>query len=150
MRTFTSLDEVADAIGTELGTSDWLEIDQDRIDRSPTRPATTSGSTSTRSARRPDPFGGTIAHGYLTLSLSPTSAARCSRSRPRAPSSTTGSTRSASPTRCRVGSRVRAHVSIGEVTDLPAGKQLLLGYTIEIEGEDKPACVAETVVLLLP
>ena len=54
------------------------------------------------------------------------------------------------PSPVRVGSRVRAHVSIGEVTDLPTGKQLLLRYTIEIEGADKPACVAETVVLLLP
>ena len=49
-----------------------------------------------------------------------------------------------------VGSRVRAHAAIGEVTDLPTGKQVVLDYTIEIEGEAKPACVAETVVLLLP
>ena len=41
-------------------------------------------------------------------------------------------------------------MSVGEVTDLPKGKQLTLEHTIEIEGEDKPACVAETVVLLLP
>jgi acyl dehydratase len=50
----------------------------------------------------------------------------------------------------RVGSRVRAKVTVGEVTDLPTGKQLTLRYVIEIEGQDKPACVAETVVLLLP
>jgi acyl dehydratase len=49
----------------------------------------------------------------------------------------------------RVGKRVRAHVAMGEVTDLPAGKQITLRYTIEIEDEAKPACVAETVVLLL-
>ena len=42
------------------------------------------------------------------------------------------------------------HASIGEVTDLPTGKQVVLGYTIEIEGQAKPACVAEMVVLLLP
>ena len=54
------------------------------------------------------------------------------------------------PNPVRVGSRVRAHVSVAEVTDIPAGKQMQLKYVIEIEGEDKPACVAETVVLLLP
>ena len=48
-----------------------------------------------------------------------------------------------------VGSRLRSHVSFGEVTDLPAGKQLTIKHTLEIEGVDKPACVAEHVVLLL-
>jgi acyl dehydratase len=45
---------------------------------------------------------------------------------------------------------VRARVSVKAVTDIPAGKQLTMGYVVEIEGQDKPACVAETVVLLLP
>ena len=49
----------------------------------------------------------------------------------------------------RVGSKVRAHVKMGDVTDLPTGKQVLLDYTIEIEGQAKPACVAQMVVLLL-
>ena len=54
------------------------------------------------------------------------------------------------PNPVRVGSRVRATVTVAEVTDVPAGKQLTLKHVIEIEGEAKPACVAETVVLLLP
>ena len=49
----------------------------------------------------------------------------------------------------QVGTRIRATAQIAEVTDVPAGKQLVTRYTIEIEGESKPACVAETVVLLL-
>ena len=53
------------------------------------------------------------------------------------------------PNPLRVGKRIRSHVAIGEVTDLPAGKQMTVRHTIEIEGEEKPACVAETVVLLL-
>jgi acyl dehydratase len=48
-----------------------------------------------------------------------------------------------------VGSRLRSHVSFGDVTDLPTGKQLTIRHTVEIEGVDKPACVAELVVLLL-
>ena len=50
----------------------------------------------------------------------------------------------------RVGSRIRSRVTMGDVTDLPTGKQLTLRHVIEIEGQDQPACVAETVVLLLP
>jgi acyl dehydratase len=49
----------------------------------------------------------------------------------------------------KVGSKVRCTASFGEVTDLPTGKQVVVKYVVEIEGEDKPACVAETVVLLL-
>ncbi len=48
-----------------------------------------------------------------------------------------------------VGARVRAVVTVGEITELPAGRQLTMKYVIEIEDQDKPACVAETVVLLL-
>jgi acyl dehydratase len=54
------------------------------------------------------------------------------------------------PSPVRVGSRVRARVAVGEVTDVSAGKQLTMKYVVEIEDQDKPACVAETVVLLLP
>ena len=54
------------------------------------------------------------------------------------------------PTPLKVGKRIRSHVTIAEVADIPAGKQLTVRHTIEIEGEPKPACVAETVVLLLP
>ena len=54
------------------------------------------------------------------------------------------------PNPVRVGSRGRSTVSVADVADLPSGKQLTLRHVVEIEGEDKPACVAETVVLLLP
>ncbi|HNI71102.1 MAG TPA: MaoC family dehydratase, partial [Marmoricola sp.] len=99
---------------------------------------------------RSGPFGGTIAHGYLTLAMIPglsdsvmaldTPGARLNY----------GVNKVRFPNPVRVGSRVRAQVSIKEVSDLAGGKQLPLGYVIEIEGEAKPACVAETVVLLLP
>ena len=53
------------------------------------------------------------------------------------------------PNPVKVGSRVRGHATLAELVDVPAGKQLVVRYTIEIEGEAKPACVAETVVLLV-
>jgi acyl dehydratase len=54
------------------------------------------------------------------------------------------------PNPVKVGTRIRCHVKIATVTDIPKGKQLTVQHTIEIEGDEKPACVAETVVLLLP
>jgi acyl dehydratase len=54
------------------------------------------------------------------------------------------------PSPLPVGSRIRAHVKVVDVADVPAGKQVTFGWAIEIEGGSKPACVAETVVLLLP
>ena len=54
------------------------------------------------------------------------------------------------PSPLPVGSRIRAHVKVVDVADVPAGKQVTFGWAIEIEGGTKPACVAETVVLLLP
>jgi acyl dehydratase len=70
MRTFTSFDELTAAVGEELGTSDWLEVDQARIDAF----ADCTGDrqwihVDVERAKRESPFGGTIAHGYLTLSL---------------------------------------------------------------------------------
>ena len=53
------------------------------------------------------------------------------------------------PNPVKVGAKIRATAKVNEVTEMPAGHQLTMGFTIEIEGEDKPACVAETVVLLL-
>jgi hypothetical protein len=102
MRTFSTLDEVAEAAGEELGSGDWVEITQDRVNTF--ADATDDHQWIHVDVERADagPFGGPIAHGYLTLSL--IWARPSSPSRPLAPSSTTASTRSASPTRSRSAS----------------------------------------------
>ena len=94
------------------------------------------------------PRNGTIAHGYLTLSLVPYLGSQVFALETPGAKLNYGVNKVRFPSPVRVGSRVRAHVTMGEVTDLPAGKQMLLRYTIEIDGADKPACVAETVVLM--
>ena len=155
MRTFTSVDELTDAIGEDLGTSEWLTIEQDRVDQF----ADATGDHQwihvdvERSAS--GPFGGTIAHGYLTLSLIPYLGAQVFALDTPGAKLNYGVNKVRFPTPVLVGSRVRDTVSVKEVTDLLSGKQLVLGHVIEIEGRDgqvlpKPACVAETVVLLLP
>ena len=150
MRTFTSLDEVAAARGEELGTSGWLAIDQDRVDQFAEATGDHQWIHVDVERAKDGPFGGTIAHGYLTLSLVPLLGSEVFTLETPGAKLNYGVNKVRFPHPVLVGKRVRTHVSVGDVTDLPAGKQLVLRHTVEIEGESKPACVAETVVLLLP
>ncbi|HEX5862541.1 MAG TPA: MaoC family dehydratase [Nocardioides sp.] len=150
MRVFTSLDEVAAAQGEELGTTDWVVIDQDRVDRFADATGDHQWIHVDVEKAASGPFGGTIAHGYLTLSLVPWLGSQVFSLETPGAKLNYGVNKVRFPNPVRVGSRVRNTVSVGEVTDLPSGKQLTLKHVIEIEDQDKPACVAETVVLLLP
>jgi acyl dehydratase len=150
MRVFSSLDEVADAAHTELGVSEWLEIDQDRVNLF--ADATDDHQWIHVDIERANagPFGGPVAHGYLTLSLVPYLGSQVMAFETPGARLNYGLNKVRFPHPVRVGSKVRAIVKMGDVTDLPTGKQVHLDYTIEIEGQAKPACVAQMVVLLLP
>ena len=95
------------------------------------------------------PFGTTIAHGFLTLSLLPHFASQVFRLETPGARLNYGLDKVRFPSPVPVDSRLRSHVRFGEVRDLAAGKQLVVEHTVEIEGQDKPACVAAHVVLLL-
>ncbi len=150
MRTFTDFDQLAEATGEELGSSEWLTIDQDRVDAFADATGDHQWIHVDVERAKEGPFGATIAHGYLTLSLIPMMGAEVFSLETPGAKLNYGVNKVRFPNPVKVGSRIRVHVSVGEVTDIPTGKQLTLKHTIEIEGEDKPACVAETVVLLLP
>ncbi len=154
MRTFESLDDVAAASGEEIGTSEWITIDQERIDvfADATDDHQWIHVEVERAAE--GPFGSTIAHGFLTLSLLPHFAAEVVGFEMPGARLNYGLEKVRFPAPVPVGSRLRSHVQFGEVTDLPRGKQLIVHHTVELElpdGEasDKPACVAAHVVLLL-
>lgn len=149
MRVFSTLDEVAAASGEELGISDWLTIDQERVDTFADATGDHQWIHVDVERAKEGPFGGTIAHGYLTLSLVPLLGSQVMSFETPGARLNYGANKVRFPHPVLVGSRIRAHVVLGEVADLPKGKQAILRYTIEIEGVDKPACVAETVVLLL-
>ena len=149
MRTFTSVEELEAAIGEDLGTSDWVEIDQARVNLFADATGDYQWIHVDEEQAAAGPFGGTIAHGYLTLSLVPWLGSQVFELDTPGAKLNYGVNKVRFPNPVRVGSNVRAKVAVGEVTDIPAGKQLTLKYVIEIEGQDKPACVAETVVLLL-
>jgi acyl dehydratase len=155
MRTFTSFDELSDAIGQELGTSDWLTIDQERVDQFADATGDHQWIHVDVERAASGPFGGTIAHGYLTLSLVPFLGAQVFALDTPGAKLNYGVNKVRFPAPLLVGSRVRDTVTVKDVTDLPSGKQLVLSHVITVETPDgqvqeRPACVAETVVLLLP
>ncbi|MFC0224432.1 MaoC family dehydratase [Nocardioides zeicaulis] len=149
MRTFTSLDDVAAASGSEIGTSEWLVVDQARIDAFADATLDHQWIHVDAEAAAAGPFGTTIAHGFLTLSLLPHFASQVFRLETPGARLNYGLEKVRFPSPVPVDARLRSHVRFGEVRDLPAGKQLIVEHTVEIEGAPKPACVAQHVVLLL-
>ena len=150
MRVFTTLDEVSDAVGEELGASEWLPVEQERVDEFAAATGDHQWIHVDVEKAKAGPFGGTIAHGYLTLSLLPFLGSQVFGLETPGAKLNYGVNKVRFPSPLPVGSRIRARVSVAGVTDLPAGKQMTLKHVVEIDGSDKPACVAETVVLLLP
>jgi len=149
MRTFTTLDDVAAAAGSEIGTSDWVVVDQARIDAFADATLDHQWIHVDVEAAAAGPFGTTIAHGFLTLSLLPHFASQVFRLETPGARLNYGLEKVRFPHPVPVDSRVRSHVRFGEVRELAQGMQLVVEHTVEIEGRDKPACVAAHVVLLL-
>jgi acyl dehydratase len=149
MRVFSTFDELSGAVGEDLGTTDWLEVTQERVDAFADATGDHQWIHVDVERARSGPFGGTVAHGYLTLSLIPYFTPQLFSLETPGARLNYGVNRVRFPHPVRVGSKIRATAQIAEVTDVPAGKQMVTRYTVEIDGESKPACVAETVVLLL-
>jgi len=138
--------ELRSQIGREVAVSDWLAVTQERIDLF-------AEATEDRQwihvdpgrAAAESPFGGTVAHGFLTLSLLPRLAADTLVLPETKLVVNYGLNRVRFPAPVRAGQRIRAHFSPAAVEEVPGGVQLTWTVTIEAEGSDKPACVAETV-----
>ncbi|WP_110206346.1 MaoC family dehydratase [Nocardioides daejeonensis] len=150
MKVFTTFDEVAAAAGTELGTSEWVTIDQRRVNQFADATGDHQWIHVDLERAKEGPFGGTIAHGYLTLSLLPWLGSQVFTLQTPGAKLNYGVNKVRFPSPVKVGSKVRVRVTMGQVVDIPKGKQLTVNHVIEIEGEEKPAMIAETVVLLLP
>jgi acyl dehydratase len=149
MRVFSGIDEFAGAVGEHFGYSEWHTITQDRVQQF--ADATGDHQWIHLDAERAatGPFGGTIAHGYLTLSLIPMLVAGIYRVDNLTMGINYGLNKVRFPQAVRVGSNVRAGTELLEVTEVAGGKQAIVRCTIEIEGQPKPGCVAETVVRLI-
>lgn len=146
----TPLEQLQPLIGTELGVSDWMLVTQDRIDRFTEATDDLYWIHIDPERAAAGPFGATIAQGYLTMSLLVPLGAQIPLPLDTAPRMGVnyGLDRLRFPSPVRVNSRIRARAVLGGVEEVPGGVQVRRTVTVEIEGEEKPAAVAETVTRL--
>jgi len=142
--TIDGLDELRAAVGQDLGTSSWIEITQDRVDTF----AEATGDhqwihVDVERAKAESPFGGPIAHGYLTLSLTNLFLPEVVEVRGISSGVNYGVNKVRFPAPVPVGSRVRGHVRLETAEEVTGGVQTTMVITVEIEGAEKPACVVE-------
>ncbi len=143
--TVNGIDAFHSLAGQHLGYSDWHLVDQARVDLfaqatgdyqwihvDPERAAT-------------GPFGGTIAHGYLTLSLAPVLLGEVMKVEGASFGVNYGCNKVRFPSPVKVGTKLRLGASVASVEDVEGGVQVVLDVTFETEGADKPACVAQVV-----
>ncbi|MEU0283604.1 MaoC family dehydratase [Streptomyces sp. NPDC088147] len=144
-RIFTSAEELRAGIGEQLGHSEWLEIDQKRIDLFAEATGDHQWIHVDPERAAAGPFGTTIAHGYLTLSLLPVFVPQILRVENVQMGINYGTNKVRFPSPVPVGSRLRASAVLTDVAEAGGGVQLTTLVTVEREGGEKPACVAESV-----
>jgi acyl dehydratase len=144
MLTLTGLDEVRSYVGKELGVSDWHLVTQEEIDRFADVTGDHQWIHVDVERARESPFGGTIAHGYYTLSLAPRFSYSLFSFQGFAFGVNYGLNRVRFPAPMPVGGRVRMRAKLVGVEEISGGAQLTTELTFEQEGGEKPVCVAES------
>jgi acyl dehydratase len=147
MMTTISKDELKTKVGAHLGYSDWLEITQQRVDQF----ADATGDhqwihVDVERAKKESPFGGPIAHGYLTLSLLPMTLGKIVRVEGFKMGVNYGLNKLRFPSPVPVGANLRAGATLKNLEDVPGGVQLTYEVTFEVQGKEKPAAVAEVLL----
>ncbi|HEX2040265.1 MAG TPA: MaoC family dehydratase [Acidimicrobiales bacterium] len=140
------IEGVKEKVGEHLGYSDWLDVTQDQVNRF----ADATGDhqwihVDPERATKESPFGGPIAHGYLTISLAPVLLGSIMLVDGIAMGVNYGINKLRFPAPVPVGKRLRAGATVAQVEDIPGGAQVTLDVTFEVEGQEKPACVAQVV-----
>ena len=143
---FSNADELIVAEGRDLGVTDWVEIRQQRIDQF----ADATGDhqwihVDPERAKAESPFGGPIAHGYLTLSLGPVLAPQIMRVEGVKMGVNYGCAKVRFPSPVPVGAKLRLGAELTNVEDIPGGAQVYMTFTFEVEGAPKPSCVSEII-----
>ncbi|PXX11929.1 MaoC family dehydratase [Mycolicibacterium moriokaense] len=139
--------DLLDLVGQSLGTTEWITVTQQQVDlfANATGDRQWIHTDAERAAK--GPFKGTIAHGYLTLSLTPTVIAQVLEIRELTAALNYGLNRVRFPAPLRVGSQVRAAVTVASAQQKTSGVESVFKLTYEIDGETRPACVADVIVL---
>jgi acyl dehydratase len=139
------LDAVLAAAGSHLGYSDWLEITQDRIDTFAEATGDHQWIHVDPERAKDGPFGSTIAHGYLTMSLSNLFLPQIVEVKGITMGINYGVDKVRFPTPVPVGSRIRGGAELTSVEPIDGGVQTMIRITIEVEGAPKPACVIDAI-----
>ena len=142
--TINGIDELKTRVGDELGVSDWREVTQADIDAFAEVTGDDQWIHVDPERAKDTPFGGTIAHGYFTLSLAPVFSYELFELTGVAMGINYGANKVRFPAPLPVGAKVRMRMTVQDVADIPGGAQLTMLLTFEREGGDKPVCVAET------
>ncbi len=142
---FASPDELLDAIGTDLGSSEWITIDQPRIDQFAEATGDHQWIHVDPAKAADGPFGATIAHGYLTLALTNQFLPEIMQVNGISMGVNYGANKVRFPQPVTVGSRVRGSATLTEAAEINGGVQVVVTITVEIDGQAKPACVVESV-----
>ena len=149
MRTLNGIDELEALTGQHLGTSDWVEITQERINGFAEATGDHQWIHVDEERAKDGPFGRTIAHGYLTLSLLPLFYSTIYSIEGVRMGINYGANKVRFLNPVPVGSRLRGSIEVGEVKRLPNdGAQVTWNVTVELDGSDKPACYAEAISVL--
>ena len=146
MKTITGLDELKASEGEVLGTSEWHEVTQEAINDFADVTGDHQWIHVDVERAKDTPYGGTIAHGYYTLSLAPMFTEQVMSLEGFAFAVNYGLNKVRFPAPVPVGSRVRASVKLAELEEIQGGAQMVVELTFEREGGDKPVCVAQSVV----
>jgi acyl dehydratase len=144
-RTFDNLDAFSDAVGEDLGTGEWFTITQKQINTFAEATGDHQWIHVDPERAADGPFGGTIAHGYLTLALVPVLLESAFEVKNLTMGVNYGTNKVRFPAPVPVDSRIRASATLREVTKTPVGSQIVVSTVVEREGGDKPVCVADIV-----
>ena len=146
MRTITGLQELEQAVGEELGVSGWHSVSQKDIDAFADVTGDHQWIHVEPERAKETPFGGTIAHGYYTLSLAPMLTDEVLEMKGFAFAVNYGLNRVRFPAPVPVDSKVRMRAKLAEFEAIPGGAQMIMELTFERDGGEKPVCVAQSVV----
>ena len=147
---FKTPHELLDNIGKDLGTTEWLTIEQDRINGFADATGDHQWIHVDPEKAKDGPFGACIAHGYLTLSLVNYFLPELIDVQGISMGVNVGLDRVRFPSPVTVGSRIRGRGEVVQVEEMKGGIQSVVRVTVEIEGAEKPACIADTISRYFP
>jgi len=150
VRQFTNIDELANAVGETLGTSDWITVTQDAIDKFAEATGDYQWIHVDRERAKISPFGTTIAHGYLTLALAPRLMDQIYKVDNIRLRINYGLNKVRFTEPVKSGARVRMTLKLQSVDRMPKGIRVTTEARFAIDGVERPACIAELVAVLVP